>query len=505
MLLYDLVDETLFEVGGMDMFNKLKCLLLVFVIGIVSIIGTKVYALPNSVNGVSAGSLISYDGSVNLYHKTYGGGVAFCTTFHVQGVGANCTLSTNQWSNPTSQGIAAIIEKYNAAPSVKNYYYSELAINEFLYYRETGDSVNKIRANEETRYLSGVKPFYDAAVNAWNNAKKEFVISLSADKLSFSLSGDNYVSDKVVVSGADNFEVKLSGVAGALSEKSGNGFVVKVPSSSVKDGETVTVTAVVTATKLISVAKNYSCGSGNQNITINQVDKTSSNSSKNISGTITKEKKITKLRISKQDLTNKKELPGATLVLKNSKGVEIERWVSTDTAHYVENLDEGKYTLTEIIAPNGYKLSEEKIEFELKADNKVTEVVMYNALKDKYKVKISKQDITTKTELPGATLVLKNAKGVEIDRWVSGSEPHYLELEKGEYTLVEIQAPAGYDLSYEVIKFNVGEDGEVETSVVMYNSKTPDTADRNIVLLVAFMVIGASGVGLSIYKLKHQK
>ena len=130
---------------------------------------------------------------------------------------------------------------------------------------------------------------------------------------------------------------------------------------------------------------------------------------------------------------------------------------------------------------------------------------MYNALKDKYKVKISKQDITTKTELPGATLVLKNSKGEEIDRWVSGNEPHYLELDKGEYTLIEIQAPSGYDLSYEVIKFSVGDSGEVETSVVMYNSKTPDTAGKNITMFVVIMVIGAAGTGLSIYKLKHQK
>ena len=55
------------------MFNKLKCLLLVFVIGIVSIVGTKsVNALPESISGVNAGSLISYDGGPRLYHKTYG-------------------------------------------------------------------------------------------------------------------------------------------------------------------------------------------------------------------------------------------------------------------------------------------------------------------------------------------------------------------------------------------------------------------------------------------------
>ena len=130
---------------------------------------------------------------------------------------------------------------------------------------------------------------------------------------------------------------------------------------------------------------------------------------------------------------------------------------------------------------------------------------MYNTHESKYQVKISKQDITTKQELPGATLVLKDNLGNEIARWVSGTEPYYLELAKGEYILTEIQAPNGYDLSYEVIKFTVGDNGEVETSVVMYNSKTPDTSDRNIIVIMLFMIISSAGVGLSIYRLKHQK
>lgn len=482
------------------MFNKLKYLLLVFVVGIVSMIGTSgVNALPNSISGVNAGELISYDGGPRLFHKTYGNGVVFCTTFYVQGVGSSCTLSNSQWSNPTAQGIAAIINKYNASASTRNYYYAELAINRFLYDYETKASVNNVRS------VTGVQEFYDAAVAAYNEAKKDFDISLSTDKLTFTLNGDNYVSNKVTVSGSDKYSINISGVEGATYEESGNDFYIKVPSTSVNDGETVAVNVKVSASKSISIAKKYDCGSGNQTVTINDIEKSTKTKDADISGQITKEKKITKLKISKQDLANKKELPGATLILKNAKGKEVDKWVSGDKPHYVENLEPGKYTLTEIIAPEGYKLSEETVEFELKADNKVTEVVMYNVLKDKYKVKISKQDITTKAELPGATLIVKNSKGEEIDRWVSGTEPHYLELEKGEYTLVEIQAPSGYDLSYEVIKFSVGDSGEVETTVVMYNSKTPDTADRNIVFFVSIMVLGAIGAGLSIYKLKHQK
>ena len=482
------------------MFNKFKFLLLILIIGIISIINVSIVnALPNSISGVNAGDLISYDGGPRLYHKTYGIGVVLCTTFYVQGVGSSCTLSGSQWSNPTAEGIAAIINKYNTSASTRNYYYAELAINKFLFDYETKASVNNV-------YLYGdMKSFYDSAVNAYNNAKKDFNISLSQDKLTFTLNKDNYISNKVTVSGSDKYSISISGVEGATYEQNGNDFYVAVPNTSVKDGETVTVTVKVTASKSISIAKKYECGSGNQVVTINDVEKSNKNSDKEISGSITKEKRITKLKISKQDLTNKKELPGATLILKNSKGEEIDKWVSSDKPHYVEELEEGIYSLTEIIAPKGYKLSEETITFELKANNKVTEVTMYNALEDKYKVKISKQDITTKTELPGATLVLKNSKGEEIARWVSGSEPHYLELDKGEYTLVEIQAPNGYDLSYEVIKFSVGDAGEVETTVVMYNSKTPDTAGRNVTVFVVVMIIGALGAGLSIYKLKHQK
>ena len=62
---------------------------------------------------------------------------------------------------------------------------------------------------------------------------------------------------------------------------------------------------------------------------------------------------ITKVQISKKDLTTKEELPGAELVIKDKDGTEIDRWVSTNDPHYVEKMPAGDYTLTEITAPNG--------------------------------------------------------------------------------------------------------------------------------------------------------
>ena len=207
-------------------------------------------------------------------------------------------------------------------------------------------------------------------------------------------------------------------------------------------------------------------------------------------------------KISKQDITNKQELPGATLIVKDINGNEVASWVSTSEPRYIE-LEPGKYTLSETIAPVGYKLSTETIEFEVLEDGSITPVIMYNE-PSRVGIKISKQDITTKEELPGATLVVKDINGNEIASWVSTSEPRYIELEPGEYMLTEISAPDGYDLSYEVVKFTVDSDGNATTDVVMYNSKTPVTADKNILLSV-FGFIGTGLIGaVAIRKIKHQ-
>lgn len=205
------------------------------------------------------------------------------------------------------------------------------------------------------------------------------------------------------------------------------------------------------------------------------------------------------MEFSKQDITSKKELPGATLVIKNSSGKVIDTWVSTIEPHKIK-LIPGKYTLTETIAPESYELSTESIEFEVNRDGNVKTVVMYNKLKDKTVVKISKQDITNKQELPGATLVVRNSTGEIIDTWVSTTEPHYLEnLEVGKYTITETIAPEGYELKEENVVFEVKHDGFI-TTVVMYNApkiEFPKT-DLNVSSIVIFLGFMLSFVGVGI-------
>ena len=92
---------------------------------------------------------------------------------------------------------------------------------------------------------------------------------------------------------------------------------------------------------------------------------------------------------------------------------------------------------------------------------------------DTIKVAISKKDLTTMEELPGAELTLTDKDGKEIDRWVSSNKPHYIEkLPAGDYTLTEITAPDGYDIA-ESIRFTILPTGEVQT-VVMKDARIPE-------------------------------
>ncbi len=214
-----------------------------------------------------------------------------------------------------------------------------------------------------------------------------------------------------------------------------------------------------------------------------------------------------KVKISKQDITTKAELPGAHLVLKNALGQVVDEWDSTTTPHYIATLTPGKYTLSETVAPEGYLVSSSTVSFVVESDGGVEKpVVMYNSpIPDNTLIKISKRDITNEKEVPGAKLVVKDAEGNVVDEWISTTEPHYLaDLKAGKYQLIETQSPKGYGISDDVIEFEVTADGGIEKVVVMYNSPIPNTAGMNVTLVVAGLIATFGLAGFSIFKLNKQ-
>lgn len=93
--------------------------------------------------------------------------------------------------------------------------------------------------------------------------------------------------------------------------------------------------------------------------------------------TITDER--TKFEISKRDITNDEELPGAELTVSELDGTEVEHWTSSDTPHSITGLTVGKtYRLTEVSAPSGFSPAE-SILFTVENTGEVQKVVMYDA------------------------------------------------------------------------------------------------------------------------------
>lgn len=226
---------------------------------------------------------------------------------------------------------------------------------------------------------------------------------------------------------------------------------------------------------------------------------------------MTAENKAITVSISKEDLYGN-ELPGASMQLIDENGEIVDEWTSDGEHHIITNIPAGSYTLKEVAAPDGYVIATD-VSFTIDEYGNVTvDGVEANAftddgipcvtmVDDTTIIKISKQDMTTGTELAGATLQVIDKDGNIVEEWVSTNEPHYIEakLIAGEtYTLREITAPDGYNTA-EDIEFTVNADGSV-TEVTMKdeavivttpNVATGDTGKNPLgyIMLIAGLVL----------------
>ena len=537
----------------------------------------KAASVPSSIKVTSIGKL-NYGGTYYFPVKyTSDGTLAYCTEFYDQfPMGVTMT-------NPTKvdNGLAYIIANgyhgtksdYGNDSKMRQYYITQLALYTYL------GQANPSRNND---VHNAVWKLVDEAKAAKSSTSSALSVSLSISNKTMKLTSDKeyFISEAITIksNSGKSMPVSVSANTNAfVVNKDGNkvttvsnGDVVyiKMPSSQISAGQTITFSMGVSATRSIQNAYVYKPSESKyQNMIPGVTYPSKETASAKVTVQASKEKIVTKTVISKQDITTKKELPGAKLVIKDANGKEVISWTSGTTAKtisglqagsytlcetaapagyelYTEcikftvkadgtttkvvmyntpkkeevkqpklaivkkdsetkknvagavlvlkdesgkvveewtttteekvfsNLKAGKYTLSEIKAPNGYELSTATIDIELKEENKTTSVVFYNTPKKVVtKVQISKQDITTKEELPGATLVIKNSKGEVVNTWVSTTEPKYIEgLEAGKYTLCETQAPDGYVLATECVDFTVKADGSI-TKVVMYNTK----------------------------------
>ena len=236
---------------------------------------------------------------------------------------------------------------------------------------------------------------------------------------------------------------------------------------------------------------------------------------------------VTKVQISKTDITGDQEIPGAKLTILDENDQVVESWTSTEEPHYVEKLPIGKYTLREEQAPKGFILTAD-VSFEVKDTGEIQTVVMKDDTA-KGKVILNKTDKETGEPLKGVEFELRDSKGKVLETLKTDAAGHaesslyeIADYKDGKfagekkYYLVETKTLDGYTLDkteHEVV-FAYKDDSTpiVEVTFDLTNDKpevpqtsegtpgtpsagNPKTGDEtNLWLPVVLLAISVSGI-----------
>ncbi|MDA2222463.1 MSCRAMM family protein [Bacillus cereus] len=185
-----------------------------------------------------------------------------------------------------------------------------------------------------------------------------------------------------------------------------------------------------------------------------------------------------KVKIKKVDSNNdNKKLVGAKFHIEDSKGKIVGELLTNEEGEAIsKDLPIGNYTLVEKEAPKGYELSKDKIAVKVEKDAEVEIKIGNKKLPDPMgKMKLVKVDISDKNKkLAGAKFHIEDAKGKVVGELITGEKGEMIskDLPIGNYTLVEIEAPKGYELLKDKIAVKIEKDTVVEIKIE--NKKLPD-------------------------------
>ncbi|EOO35447.1 LPXTG-domain-containing protein cell wall anchor domain [Bacillus cereus VD133] len=185
-----------------------------------------------------------------------------------------------------------------------------------------------------------------------------------------------------------------------------------------------------------------------------------------------------KMKLVKVDISDKnKKLAGAKFHIEDAKGKVVGELITDEKGEAIsKDLPIGNYTLVEKEAPKGYELSKDKIAVKVEKDAEVEIKIGNKKLPDPMgKMKLVKVDISDKNKkLAGAKFKIEDLNGKIVGELVTNEEGEAIskDLPIGNYTLVEKEAPKGYELSKDKIAVKVEKDAEVEIKIG--NKKLPD-------------------------------
>ncbi|KMP90916.1 collagen-binding protein [Bacillus wiedmannii] len=185
-----------------------------------------------------------------------------------------------------------------------------------------------------------------------------------------------------------------------------------------------------------------------------------------------------KVKIKKVDSNNdNKELMGAKFHIEDSNKKVVGELVTDGQGEAIsKELPIGNYTLVEVEAPKGYELLKDKIAVKIEKDAVVEIKIENKKLPDPMgKMKLVKVDTGDKNKkLAGAKFHIEDSNKKVVGELVTDGQGEAIskELPIGNYTLVEVEAPKGYELLKDKIAVKIEKDAVVEIKIE--NKKLPD-------------------------------
>ncbi|MFP3377647.1 SpaA isopeptide-forming pilin-related protein [Bacillus sp. SIMBA_069] len=185
-----------------------------------------------------------------------------------------------------------------------------------------------------------------------------------------------------------------------------------------------------------------------------------------------------KMKLVKVDTNDKnKKLAGAKFQIEDSNKKVVGELVTDGQGEAIsKELPIGNYTLVEVEAPKGYELLKNKIAVKVEKDVVVEIKIGNKKLPDPMgKMKLVKVDTSDKNKkLAGAKFQIEDSNKKVVGELVTDEKGEAIskELPIGNYTLVEVEAPKGYELLKDKIAVRIEKDTVVEIKIG--NKKLPD-------------------------------
>ena len=418
--------------------------------------GTVVDTITTDENGVGTSKELPY-GSYTVAEVSAPSG------YELSGESKNVTIDSNgqiielTFKNSKLLGSIAI-EKVDSEDSE-----IKLKGAEFKVLNSDGEEVGNIVTGEDGKGSLGSLPYGEYTVietkapDGYELSLDLVVVEVNSKAVVYKTITNTKILGKINILKVDSADenIKLPGAV----------FEVKDSQGTVVDTITTDENGVGTSKELpygsytvaeVSAPSGYELSGESKNVTIDS-------NGQIIELTFKNSKLLGSIAIEKVDSEDSEiKLKGAEFKVLNSDGEEVGNIVTgEDGKGSLGSLPYGEYTVIETKAPDGYELSLDLVVVEVNSKAVVYKTITNTKILGKINIlKVDSADENIK--LPGAVFEVKDSQGTVVDTITTDENGvgTSKELPYGSYTVAEVSAPSGYELSEESKNVTIDSNGE---------------------------------------------